>query len=87
MILTATYLLVQANIFVHFIPVDHDDMNAKDHFAAKAKKPPSLKDRIKSAFAGLSTPKKLNIGGHEQDNHDEVRIICILQMDVQLTKL
>jgi hypothetical protein len=68
----------QANIFVHFIPVDHDDMNAADHLAAKAKKPLSFKDRIKSVFGGLTGTKKQNIGGHEQDNHDEVSLLVWL---------
>ena len=65
---------MQANIFVHFIPVDHDDMNAMDYQAQEGKRPQSFKDRIKSVFGGLSATKKQNIGGHEQDNHDEVSL-------------
>lgn len=55
---------------MHFIPVDHDDMNSVD-----AKKALSVTDRLKSVFGGLTAPKKMIVGGHEQDNHDEVSII------------
>ena len=55
---------------MHFIPVDHDDMNSGD-----AKKALSVTDRLKSVFGGLTAPKKMIVGGHEQDNHDEVSII------------
>lgn len=65
------YQLVQANIFVHFIPLDHDEMNEKDRVIADAKKPLSVTDRLRSVFTGFS--RKQLIGGHEQDNHDEVR--------------
>lgn len=68
MLLTSS--IDQANIFVHFIPVDHDDENEKDAALAKLRSP-SIRDRVKSVFSGL-TAKKKNIGGHEQDNHDEV---------------
>lgn len=57
---------------MHFIPVDHDEQNEKDREAIKAKTPPSLSDKFKSAiFKGFSRTKK--VGGHEQDNHNEVR--------------
>ena len=69
---------MQANIFVHFIPTDHDEMNEKDQVIAEAKKPPTLTDRIKSVF-GFS--KKQLIGGHEQDNHDEVSHIDAIDGD------
>jgi hypothetical protein len=78
LLLTALIITAQANIFVHFIPVDHDDMNTADHLAAKAKKPLSFKDRLKSVFGGLTGAKKQNIGGHEQDNHDEVSLFVRL---------
>ena len=56
---------------MHFIPTDHDDENEKDRLAARLANP-TMTDRAKKLFSGLSTTKKQNIGGHEQDNHDEV---------------
>lgn len=71
---------MQANIFVHFIPVDHDEENEKDREKAALLAPPSMAERMKKALAGLVAKKK-NVGGHEQDNHDQVRneyaSICI----------
>jgi hypothetical protein len=76
--LTAMIFTAQANIFVHFIPVDHDDMNKIDYEEQEAKKPASLRDKVKSVFGGLAATKKQNIGGHEQDNHDEVSLLVWL---------
>ena len=59
---------------MHFIPVDHDGMNEKDLLSADAKKALSVTDRLKSVFGGLSSTKKMIVGGHEQDNHDEVSV-------------
>ena len=56
---------------MHFVPVDHDEMNEKDMLMAESKKLPSVSDRFKSVFGGLASSKK-KISGHEQDNHDEV---------------
>jgi hypothetical protein len=78
LLLTALIFTAQANIFVHFIPVDHDDMNAMDYEAQEAKKPASLRDKVKSVFGGLAATKKQNIGGHEQDNHDEVSLFTLV---------
>lgn len=59
---------------MHFIPVDHEVMNEKDMLAAEALNAPSVTDRLKSVFGGLTAPKKMIVGGHEQDNHDEVSV-------------
>eukprot|EP00607_Mallomonas_marina_P003081 CAMPEP_0182438378 /NCGR_PEP_ID=MMETSP1167-20130531/85727_1 /TAXON_ID=2988 /ORGANISM="Mallomonas Sp, Strain CCMP3275" /LENGTH=376 /DNA_ID=CAMNT_0024631717 /DNA_START=39 /DNA_END=1169 /DNA_ORIENTATION=- len=48
-----------ANIFVHFKPVDHDEMNAKDH---------GTKISSKKVKVPASQPKTM--GGHEHDNHE-----------------
>ena len=58
---------------MHFVPVDHDIMNDKD---AEATTTLSVTDRLKSVFGGL-TAKKMNVGGHEQDNHDEVSVTAV----------
>jgi hypothetical protein len=50
-----------ANIFVHFKPLDHDEMNSKD---AALRRRTSAKSSGKSALSRL-------MGGHESDNHDE----------------
>ena len=63
---------------MHFIPIDHDEMNEKDRAMAAVKKPPTLTDRIKSVF-GFS--KKQLVGGHEQDNHDEVSYSDVVDSD------
>ena len=55
---------------MHFIPLDHDEENDKDEERKKLANP-SITDKLKSVFSGL-TNKKKNIGGHEQDNHSEV---------------
>eukprot|EP01041_Mallomonas_annulata_P003564 gene3564-7089_t len=49
-----------ANLFVHFIPVDHDQMNAKD------------RGHIDHPFH--KNTKHVRVGGHEQSNHDETEI-------------
>lgn len=57
------------------MPIDHDEENEKDRNKAALMKP-SLADRMKKVFAGISGRKaKQNIGGHEQDNHSEVQIM------------
>ena len=57
------------------MPIDHDEENEKDRSKAAMIKP-SITDRMKKVFAGISGAKaKQNIGGHEQDNHSEVQII------------
>eukprot|EP01041_Mallomonas_annulata_P003566 gene3566-7092_t len=50
-----------ANIFVHFEPIDHEEMNAKDHPMATVDR--SFLKRTKRQF-----------GGHEQNNLDEAAI-------------
>lgn len=58
----------QANLFVHFQPVDHVEMNQQDQEkGAKKKKSQLLKSADESSFKG-------NIGGHEQFNHDEEEV-------------
>lgn len=56
---------------MHFVPIDHDEMNEKDMLYAESKKPPSVTDRFKKVFGGLAASNK-KISGHEQDNHDAV---------------
>lgn len=56
---------------MHFVPIDHDEMNEKDMLYAESKKPPTVTDRLKNVFGGLAASNK-KISGHEQDNHDAV---------------
>lgn len=49
-----------ANIFVHFKPIDHDEMNHKD----------AAHRRGQSSHQSPSILSKL-MGGHEDSNHDE----------------
>jgi ankyrin repeat protein len=64
---------------VHYIPLDHDDMNKfdRDDAVEKAKNAPSVVHNvaniIRGAFKGKSA-KKESIGGHEQSNHDELEV-------------
>lgn len=51
-----------ANLFVHFIPIDHDIMNEQD-----------LKEHSKHTHH--KTTSNLKISGHEQSNHDEEDVI------------
>jgi len=51
-----------ANLFVHFIPIDHDIMNDEDH-------------NDHSKHTHHKTTSNLKISGHEQSNHDEEDVI------------
>ena len=62
----------QANIFVHYIPVDHDDMNEKDHEAAEVAEERKKISKTKAVAAKAAIARNRDIGGHEHDNHDEV---------------
>lgn len=74
-----------ANVFVHFQPVDHDLMNQRD--VEEHNKPKKKVDGVVGHFASLlsggkdskskaalSRSSKGNVGGHEQDNHDEEHV-------------
>lgn len=73
---------MQANVFVHFQPVDHEAMN--QHDVEEALKPKKKIDGITSHITNMLFPardakkvmpqRKGNIGGHEQDNHDEEHV-------------
>lgn len=64
-----------ANVFIHFSPIDHDEMNEKDE---KLRKPEVLsmfqsnvvKEGNKKLKDTLLDVRK-RIGGHEQSNHDD----------------
>lgn len=56
-----------ANLFVHFQPVDHVEMNQLDMEKGAKKQKPIPKSADESSFKG-------NIGGHEQFNHDEEEV-------------
>ena len=63
-----------ANIFVHFIPIDHDRVNENDYALQRERKnkPPSstmVLDLEKEMKSKLSNERL--IGGHEQSNHAE----------------
>ena len=58
-------------------------MNEKDRVIAAVKKPPTLTDRLKSVF-GFS--RKQLVGGHEQDNHDEVSNSDVIDGDTDTLK-
>ena len=62
----------QANIFVHYIPVDHDDMNEKDHEVAEVAEERKTVSKMKAVAAKAALARNRDIGGHEHDNHDEV---------------
>ena len=68
----------QANIFVHYIPVDHDDMNEKDHEVAEVAEERKTASKMKAVAAKAALARNRDIGGHEHDNHDEVTLyLCI----------
>jgi hypothetical protein len=50
-----------ANIFVHFKPVDHEEMNEQDA---------NLRRRAASRSSGSMSPFSRLMGGHEDSNHD-----------------
>lgn len=64
----------QANIFVHYIPVDHDDLNEKDHEDAEVAEDRKRASKTKSVVAKAVLARNRGIGGHEHDNHDEVTL-------------
>jgi hypothetical protein len=59
-----------ANVFVHFIPIDHDEINEHDE-ALRVQQSKQTKGGL---FSKLLGGKSSNIGGHEQDNHDEASL-------------
>jgi Ankyrin repeats (3 copies) len=61
------FLLAQANIFVHFKPVNHDENNEKDLVDRLGQKAKGFADTL---FHGVKKVIGGNIGGHEQHNHD-----------------
>eukprot|EP00596_Hydrurales_sp_CCMP1899_P004049 CAMPEP_0119051006 /NCGR_PEP_ID=MMETSP1177-20130426/72760_1 /TAXON_ID=2985 /ORGANISM="Ochromonas sp, Strain CCMP1899" /LENGTH=474 /DNA_ID=CAMNT_0007030053 /DNA_START=344 /DNA_END=1768 /DNA_ORIENTATION=+ len=70
-----------ANIFVHFIPVDHEELNNNDEAAAaesaaeKLKNTPSRVKKLTDHITGLfKSSKKEKISGHEGANHDEAEV-------------
>jgi hypothetical protein len=67
-------MCTQANIFVHYIPVDHDDLNEKDHEAAEVAEDRKRISKTKSVAAKAALARNRDIGGHEHDNHDEVTL-------------
>ena len=52
-----------ANLFVHFIPEVHDDMNGKDSRG-------DIEGHNRHPF-NSNNNKNIKVGGHEQSNHDE----------------
>lgn len=46
-----------ANLFIHFVPVDHDEMNDRDF--------------NKNSHPFKETTRDVKVGGHEQSNHDQ----------------
>lgn len=71
-----------ANVFVHYKPIDHDEMNERDRLIREGKldeaedvkldKQPSI-SRVFSRNA-VGTGKFQKIGGHEQDQHEDHEI-------------
>lgn len=72
-------------MFVHYIPIDHDDVNEKDEeerkLAAENAKLNAKKAGFMGSITGLfkghkgsSQSVNKNIGGHEQDNHEDASI-------------
>lgn len=65
-----------ANLFVHYQPIDHEEVNARDRQLAEA-----AKNKNALSFFGINSNKQYKaptvsrraakIGGHEQDQHDE----------------
>mmetsp|Transcript_30411 Transcript_30411/g.67256 ORF Transcript_30411/g.67256 Transcript_30411/m.67256 type:complete len:563 (-) Transcript_30411:223-1911(-) len=65
-----------ANLFVHFQPVDHSKMNlvdAEEQETARIAMNKLNKAKSSSSLLGMLIPsmRAKNVGGHEQDNHDE----------------
>jgi len=58
-----------ANVFIHFIPVTHDENNEK-YF----KNPRSAKPINRKPLTFDSSRKHEKIGGHEQSNHDDAEL-------------
>jgi hypothetical protein len=70
-----------ANIFVHFIPVNHEELNSNDQAIAaesaaeKVKNTPSTVKKLMDHIIGLfKRSKKEKICGHEGANHDEAEV-------------
>lgn len=76
----------QANVFVHFQPINHDAINMQDQRERMAsfKKPPvnGVGSHIRNLFGQesssiakkTSTTPKGYVGGHEQSNHEEEHV-------------
>ena len=68
-----------ANVFVHFIPIDHDQVNEHDKQLAleKARLPATsqnVKESMEKVKDLLKNTRSRLIGGHEHHNHDEETI-------------
>jgi ankyrin repeat protein len=70
-----------ANIFVHYVPIDHDDNNNYDPIIH-----PELKNTIKKN-KNIKPLDKKNIGGHEQDNtHEDAIEKHLMEHDNEVKK-
>lgn len=66
----------QANVFVHFSPIDHDEENEKYFNQAHKKISPKIARQMQQMKKTLADVRKKvgKVGGHEHDNHDEETI-------------
>lgn len=68
----------QANVFVHYKPLDHEENNRRDH---EPKQAASSSSSSSLAAITLQAMKEryMRIGGHEQNNHDKESVEKHLQ--------